>query len=342
MLTRQFESLILLASVLLFFAPDWHRRARTAGIALLAMAPALVLTALHNHAATSSWITIPEALSQYQYGVPAALTFEPNATPHRELTPEQAMDYKMQVAFRGAPQETLATYLLRLEYRVRYYRFFFLVPLYLALPFFLASIRSYSQAWIALTPLVFALQVNFFPVFQFHYIAAVSCLFLLMAILGLQKLPPFAARLLILLCLFHFLFWFTVHIFDSEALGYETWTAINHQNPERRIAVNNELTAEAGTQLVFVRYTPRHIFQDEWVYNAADIDASRIVWARDLGADENDKLRKYYPDRTAWLLEPDQHPPKLSPYQSERAAPTPPPPPVMLHFEPIPMSKGDR
>ncbi len=49
---------------------------------------------------------------------------------------------------------------------------------------------------------------------------------------------------------------------------------------------------------------------EEWVYNGADIDASRVVWARDLGA-ENKKLLRYYPDRTAWLLEPDSRPPRL-------------------------------
>jgi hypothetical protein len=52
------------------------------------------------------------------------------------------------------------------------------------------------------------------------------------------------------------------------------------------------------------------------VYNAADIDGAGVVWARDLGTDENDKLRRYYPDRTAWLLEPDARPPKLSRYES--------------------------
>jgi hypothetical protein len=66
--------------------------------------------------------------------------------------------------------------------------------------------------------------------------------------------------------------------------------------------------------LVFVRYWPRHIFQDEWIYNAADIDGARVVWARDLGGAEDEKLRRYYPDRTAWLLEPDARPPKLTSY----------------------------
>ena len=55
-----------------------------------------------------------------------------------------------------------------------------------------------------------------------------------------------------------------------------------------------------GKLLVFVRYSPLHVFH-EWVYNAADIDGSRIVWANDLGAAEDEKLRRYYPDRAAWL-----------------------------------------
>jgi hypothetical protein len=89
---------------------------------------------------------------------------------------------------------------------------------------------------------------------------------------------------------------------------------LNHDNPARRIAVNHELEKTQGKLLVFVRYAPQHIFQDEWVYNRADIDASRIVWARDLGEPENAKLRAYYPDRTVLLLEPDDAAPQLSPY----------------------------
>jgi len=63
-----------------------------------------------------------------------------------------------------------------------------------------------------------------------------------------------------------------------------------------------------------VRYWPRHLF-DAWVQNAAAIDQPRVVWALDRGAAENEKLLHYYPDRTAWLLEPDSRPPRLTQYQ---------------------------
>ena len=69
--------------------------------------------------------------------------------------------------------------------------------------------------------------------------------------------------------------------------------------------------------MVFVRYSPEHTFR-EWVHNGADIDASHIVWARDLGAAENEKLLRYYPQRTAWLLEPDTKPPLLIRYENSK------------------------
>ena len=68
--------------------------------------------------------------------------------------------------------------------------------------------------------------------------------------------------------------------------------AVEERIPARRIAVSQQIAKIPGKLLVFVRYWPNHIFQDEWVYNAADIDGARVVWARDLGEPEDEQLRK--------------------------------------------------
>ncbi|SPE40019.1 conserved membrane hypothetical protein [Candidatus Sulfopaludibacter sp. SbA3] len=333
-LTRPFESLFLFLAVALYFAPywrAWRRLAKVAPEAALILATACAITFFHNKAVTGSWTTLPEKLSQEQYGVPAALTFQANPTPTRPLTPQQALDYRMQLGFRGTRAETLRSYLERLEYRVRYYRFFFFPPLYLALAAFLFTLRHDRHGWVALTCLLFALGVNFFPAFQLHYVAAVTCLFVLMSVAGLEALSRVAvraqpagadaARLILLLCAAQFLFWYGLHLFDNSAVSlamrpYETWDNINHGNPERRIFVDRQLAQIPGRLLVLVHYRPLHIFQDEWVYNSAGPANSRIIWARDLGPEATRQLLQVYPGRTVLMFEPDARPPRLSPWMS--------------------------
>jgi hypothetical protein len=344
LLTRPYEFIFLLAGAALFLAQTFRRPAKLAP-ALLVLLPAIGLTLLQNKQVTGSWTTLPYMLSQYQYGVPAALTFQSKPIPHNDLTPQQQLDYKMQLAFGPRGPETVATYLTRLAYRVRFYRFFFLPPLYLALIAFLFGLREVRFALVAVTLLIFTLGVNFFPAFQFHYIAAITGLFVLVSVTGLQQLSRLtirgwpvgneAARLIVFLCFIHFVFFYGLHVFDTADFSlamrrYETWDVINHNNPERRIEINGQLAKIPGKLLVFVRYWPQHIFQDEWVYNEADIDRARIVWARDLGATEDEKLRRYYPDRTVWLLEPDARPPQLTRYVPEPPAPIPQASPLRL------------
>jgi hypothetical protein len=328
LLTRPYESIFLVMSILLFFLPvlgkreDLRALVKPILVAILVVTPAIGITLLQNKQVTGNWMTLPYTLSQYQYGVPAVLTFQQTPVPHRELTREQEFDYRMQSAFHGDHAETIGSYVARLEYRIRFYRFFFLAPLYLALPAFFAALRELRYLWVLLCILIVALGINFFPAFQFHYLAVVTCLFILVSVTGLQQLSRLnvkAAQMVFFLCAVQFLVWYSAHLFENDDWSlairqYETWQTINHQNPERRISVNNQLAQIPGKQLVFVRYWPRHIFQDEWVYNRADIDGARVVWARDLGAAENEKLRSHYPDRSVWLLEPDARPPKLTRY----------------------------
>jgi hypothetical protein len=65
---------------------------------------------------------------------------------------------------------------------------------------------------------------------------------------------------------------------------------------------------------VIVRYQATHDFLEEWVYNEADIDGSKVVWARDMGAEKNRELIDYYKDRRVWMVAPDKKPTKLESY----------------------------
>jgi hypothetical protein len=324
LLTRPYETLFLILSVLLFLIPSRKKILRALPMVMLATAPAIGISLLHNKSVTGHWMTLPYQVSQYQYGVPASLTYQPNPVPHRDLTPQQQLEYRSQLAFRTEEKETIQSYLLRLEYRVRFYRFFFLPPLFIGLfAFCIGAIKEPRYGWVLLTLLLFALGTNFFPAFQVHYLGAATCLFVLMSVAGLRQIgqwSPEAARILLFLCIVHFVFWYSMHLFESEdfapeMIRYEAWDSINHRNPERRLLVKQQLDELPGELLVFVRYSPRHIFQDEWVYNDASIDSARIIWARDLGPQENETLQALYPSRQVLLLEPDVRPlPQLSPY----------------------------
>jgi hypothetical protein len=45
-----------------------------------------------------------------------------------------------------------------------------------------------------------------------------------------------------------------------------------------------------------------------------DIDASKIVWAQDMGTAKNQELLDYYRGRKIWLLQPDIDPLAIVPY----------------------------
>ena len=90
-----------------------------------------------------------------------------------------------------------------------------------------------------------------------------------------------------------------------------------------RAHILQQLDSSAGKHLVLVRYGVMHDPGDEWVYNGADIDGSKVVWARELDSGSNARLLRYFGDRQAWLVEPDLAAPRLTAYRDAPWRPMP-------------------
>jgi hypothetical protein len=100
--------------------------------------------------------------------------------------------------------------------------------------------------------------------------------------------------------------------------------AVTHIHPERewqhgdlqRASVVQKLAPLPGQHVVLVSYSPDFDPDREWVFNLSDIDAQKIVWARDMGPAMNHELMNYYPDRHFWRVYASTSPPVLEPYDS--------------------------
>ncbi|MEJ2010498.1 MAG: hypothetical protein P8Z30_20485 [Acidobacteriota bacterium] len=110
----------------------------------------------------------------------------------------------------------------------------------------------------------------------------------------------------------------------------------NRMSPVGRSRILSELRRQPGRQLVLVRYSPGlydlalHKTGDwppwgvwEWVYNGADIEDQKVVWAHDMGPAQNEELVQYFSGRHVWLLYADDQPPKLVPYSEATDGNTP-------------------
>lgn len=157
--------------------------------------------------------------------------------------------------------------------------------------------------------------------FQYHYVAAIMPLFYLRLLQSVHRLwgwrpkaKPWGLALAVLLL-----------ALIPIQFGRDIWKLISDGEYAPPMAqpyheVVRQLEAMPGRQLVLVRYAPHHDVFQEWVYNRADIDSARIVWAREMSPAEDAPLVQYFQGRSVWLLEPDQSPPRLTSYH---AAPLP-------------------
>jgi hypothetical protein len=93
----------------------------------------------------------------------------------------------------------------------------------------------------------------------------------------------------------------------------QTWCSPYEQVWDRP-SIQARMEKLPGRHLLLVRYSPEHDPRSSWVANGADIDGSKVVWANDMGQQQNQELIEYFKDRKVWLVEPDAVPARLSDY----------------------------
>ena len=81
-----------------------------------------------------------------------------------------------------------------------------------------------------------------------------------------------------------------------------------------RKPVEQQLAALPGEHLVLVRYSASHNSGEEYVYNEADIDHAKTVWAREIPGADLAPLFQYFRNRDVWIYEPDADDSEARPY----------------------------
>jgi hypothetical protein len=180
----------------------------------------------------------------------------------------------------------------------------------LAALFVLLTIVRPPQRWLLIGPMTFFLLGSLLQRYlQSHYWAPVLPLVLVTAALTLSRVASIqksgrpVGR------------WAAIAIATSVAVtlaGLDLWMAKTKPSPGFRSGVIKTLEGTPGKHLVLVRYSPAHLIQEEWVYNGADLDGARIVWARYMNEQKNSELLQYYRGRVFWILDPDETPERLS------------------------------
>jgi len=321
--SRPFEGLVLsvaVAGALLLWAfgkkhpPKWTLWKQLALPVLVVLLVTAAAMGYYNWRVFGNPMTLPYQINRATYAVsPYFLWQSPRPEPvyHHKILRDFYVSFELPV-FQKA--RTLSGFLDGLGARILMVLVFFLGPvLMLPLMTLPCILRDRRRRFLILASAIFLLGLLASAFIQAHYLAPATALMYAIVVEasrrlrvwrpGGQPVGAFLVRALPGMCIVLFL----------VQVG---WKAASLSTDLPRTQVQHFLEGQRGRQLAIVRYDAGHDTRNEWVYNAADIDASQVVWARDMSAADNRGLLDYYKDRKVWLVEPDQTPPKVSRYPS--------------------------
>jgi hypothetical protein len=180
--------------------------------------------------------------------------------------------------------------------------------------FFVIRDRRMRLPWITLALVAAATYAVVWS--NAHYAAPVTCIVILLYLEALRRLRvmrwkswrwgAILARTSVLLLLAD-----TTSAIVRKQCDTFYWTC---QGDTSRLAIQRKLESLPGKQLVMVHYGDDHNVHDEWVFNGAEIDSAKVIWAREISPEQDAKLFDYFQNRKIWLVTPDTDNTYLEPY----------------------------
>lgn len=311
--TRPYEGMMLALPCLMYLAYEcWRRRA--GGLVRSVVFPAAVVLipvagwmAYYNYRVTGNPWEMPYLEHERQYDMWSPLVWQPDPAPKPVYSNVVLEDFWVngdRNDKREAREHLVKTHALDL-YRLA--TFFLGLPLTLCL---LACIRALWRDRAARGGLLLlgafyaaaAFNLRLFP----HYAAPATVLVYIVAAAGIRAMrrawPGTAEERA-------YVAWAVLGCFTAITLaGLLTaqnrylFGPIDYHVRAERASIVKQLERIPGDHLVLVSYGPQHEIYQELVYNQADIDHGRIIWARSLSAQSDQALVKHYGGRRAWRL----------------------------------------
>lgn len=326
--TRPYEGLILGATVAVAMAawlvnPLSPKLSTVSGRVLAPIALILAITAIatgyYNYRVTGSPFHMGYQVNRNLYSRARYFIWQ-SPLPKLEYRYPVMENFYEGIEFKGyQDNRTLLGFVKQSASKIAWFWRFFLGPVLmiplLALPW---TWRDRRIRFPVLALAVFLMGLAVETWFRPHYFAPATGLLYIVLLQCMRhlrlwrwrgrRLGPSLVRAIPLIC-------FAIVVIRVTAI--QAHAVIEHPWPRGNMArakLLHSLENTPGQHLIIVRYAPSHLPDREWVFNAADIDGSKVVWARDMDEKSNQELLQYFKNRHVWLLEPDESPPKLSPY----------------------------
>lgn len=328
--TRPYEGFVLsLTALAALFWLVLQKRNRPTLIKLVATAvPGLVLLGLigigmgyYFWRVTGNPLRMPYTINQQEYSAAGYFIWQPpKAIPayHHQVISDFYLKAELPHFVRA---RSVTGFLRETALKVFVIWAFYIGPA-LTIPLFSFAwiVRDRWVRWLLVIAVTSFVGCSLFPFFYAHYFApAAACLLALILqsarhqrhwVWDGRPTGMFLARAAFVICFL--MVPVQVGMLFAQAKS-------GREGPEMaRENVVRQLSSFPGQQLAIVRYSPAHaLLAPDWVDNGADIDAQKVVWARDMGPEKNQELLRYYGTRTAWLVEPDATPPRVTQYSPE-------------------------